>query len=433
MSLADRIKSGYLSLTGKASSTTVEVVENKAVSSKKSKTYAQVPERKQIFRTNEDIRTWEKAITDAESATFDREDLHQVYKQIVWEDAHVVSQWNNRKMKTLKKDFGVFVGDNDAKDDDLTELFQSNWFHDFIDKVLDKMAWGFQCVELANWNPNTMQFESYRGADGLIYDAVQVIKHNYVKPEYGIIVNQPAQIQGIDIFKYPNQLIFTGGKDHGFLYKLARPCMFKHNATANWSEWIEVFGLDTILFFSEAEESERRNLLEAVKQLGTSRMGVFDIDDKAEAFGSNKTDAYKVFEQMNRYVDESISKIIFGQDGVSNNTGQVVGSVGENVANDYANSDAKYITYVVNNYLFPLMTRAGYLDLANASFKYDESMSMREMNERADIDLKLTQMGFKHDVDQLNEKYGVNLESTGTATVEEVRNKLNNLYPNGRL
>ena len=92
-----------------------------------------------------------------------------------------------------------------------------------------------------------------------------------------------------------------------------------------------------------------------------------------------------------------------------------------------------------NNELF-LMYRAEHLDFYPdcwffpcGKWKYDETMSMREMNERADIDLKISQMGFKHNPDQLNERYGVDVESVGTSTVEAVKNKLKELYPNGRL
>jgi hypothetical protein len=54
---------------------------------------------------------------------------------------------------------------------------------------------------------------------------------------------------------------------------------------------------------------------------------------------------------------------------------------------------------------------------------------MRELNERADVDLKLSQMGMIHDPEQLSERYGTQLEARQVATIPQVENKLKNLMP----
>jgi hypothetical protein len=54
---------------------------------------------------------------------------------------------------------------------------------------------------------------------------------------------------------------------------------------------------------------------------------------------------------------------------------------------------------------------------------------MREMTERAAIDEAVVRMGFKHDPDQINERYGVNVETVNVGGIAEVKNKLKSLYP----
>lgn len=415
MSLKSRIKDSFYTLTGRGAVVTVQVENKSDLKTKKltrERSAAATTSKRQRFRMPQDIRSFEEAVTIAESQTHDRELLHKIYRNVVLEDPHVLSQWQNRKHKTLKRSFGIFPVDSDDKDDKLTALFSKSWFYEFLEKALEERAFGYVALELNNWNNQLQRFESYRGEDSLIYDAVQVIDHDFVKPETALIVHESSQISiGYDLLDLKDQIIYSGNKEHGFLYRLAKHCLFKQNALANWSEYIEVYGLDALVVMSGAEGQERTALLRTLEALGTTRTAVLDQDDTIETVASSKSDAFRVFEQMARYTDESISKIIFGQDVVSNNTGQVVGNVGENVANDYSESDARFLTYLVNDQLLPLMSNNGYVDLKGFEFRFEDKTGTRELKERAEIDKIISEMGFKHDVDQINERYGVNVEA----------------------
>ena len=425
----DRVSSAYLALTGKASRVEVREPVNRVDEKKSRKSAVNNIEKRQVFRTSKDIRDFEIAVEELESPTYDREEIHEIYRQVTLEDLEVSGTWEKREMKILKKDFFIAREGEDEADKDMTRLFKKTWFNDFLKAALQQRPWGYVCIELLNWNREMMRFDPWRGKDGKMYDAVTVLDHDYVKPETGHVVADSSLIEGVDIFSLPNQLIFCGSKKHGFLYDVAKPTLFKQNTVANWSEFIEVFGIDALVAFSEAEGEQRKKLFDALNKLGSTKTAVMDIDDKIEAVGASNADVYQVFDKMLAYLDQAIAKKIFGQDVISNNTGQVVGNVGENVANDYVEADSKYLTYTVNDKLFPLMTRAGYLDLSGYEFRYDNTMSLREMKERSEVDLSISKMGFKHDPDQLNERYNVNVESQQTATIPEIEAKLKKLYP----
>lgn len=398
---------------------------------KKGRTASDFPELRQVFRTHQDIKTLIHAMSEAESTTYNREFIHQIYRHEVLDDLHVSSQWNNRKMKTKKREFGIFLKDSPDRDDEMTKLFKKTWFTEFMDSVLDSRAWGFSLIELFNWNKESQRFEKWRNPAGMIADPVTVVNHDFVKPETGYIVQQPGLLKGLDYQdpKYKNQLLFVGNKKQGFLWKLAKMVLFKNNGISNWSEWIEVFGIDALVVKSETRDTERQELLSSLKKFATSRLAVIDTDEEIDTVGSTKVDAHKVFEMLARYVDESISKEIFGQDVVSNNTGQVVGNVGENVANDYADSDSEFLASVINEDLLPMMTRAGYLDLSKYEFRYIDKQSTRELKDRAEVDESISRMGFQHDPDVINERYGVNVEARQVATLSAVQNKLKSMMP----
>lgn len=431
MSIINRVRDAYATLRGVGQVSYVESKQPENVQEKRKRSAAEVPKEIQRFRGHEDIRTLETAILDLESTQHNRENLHRIFRQYVEEDLHVSSQWQTRKIKTLKKDFAIFPKGSDDPDDKMTEIFQNVWFSDFIEAALDSKLWGYSLIELFNWNKSSQAFEPFKNTDGRMMDAVNVINHDYVKPEFGIIAQRSSDTQGVDFMKvYPNQTIFCGGKTPGIYYKLARPALFKSNSLSSWSEWIEVFGLDGFWIKTAAKDLERKKLVEAIQKFGSSRVGTLDPDDEISIIGANKTDAYMVFEKLVRLIDEGISKIIHGQDVISNNTGQVVGEVGENVANDYTDADAWFIDYTVNKKLFPMMTRAKHLDLSNYEFRYDQQLSTREMKARAEIDKMVSDMGFAHDPEQINERYNVNVETKMVASFPSIQNQLRKLYPN---
>lgn len=442
MKLRDRFTNAFLSLRGKAPvidvadvssiSNYVQNAENRLKEKPKSrKSATDHIDLKQVFRTHQDARTVRIAMDEAESTNYNREYMHQIYRQEIDEDLHVTSQWNNRKNKTHKKEWAVFPKGGDKPDENMTRLFQKPWFRNFVDAVLDSRTWGFSLIELFKWDPSEEKFVQWRNTNGKIAEAVKVINHDHVKPETGMIVQQPGLLEGLDYHdpKFKNQMIFVGGQAQGLFWKLAVPCLFKKNGVANWSEWIEVFGLDAFLIKSDTRDDDRDALLKQIRDFTTNRIAIIDKEEDVSAVGSSKVDAHKVFEMMARYQDEGISKLLHGQDVISNNTGQVVGEVGENVANDYADADAEFVASVINDELFPLMTRAKYVDLANFEFKYLQKMSMREMKERADIDKTVSEMGFSHDPEQINERYGVNVEVRQVATLPGVMNKLRDMMP----
>ena len=438
ISVLDRAKNAISAFRGRgyvhsSDDYTKEIdAQNKLAEEKKKKAASDFPQVRQIFRTHEDIRTLENAIADRESFNYNRERIHAIFRQFVVDDLHVSSQWNNRKNKTKKKSFGIHLNGDSLKDDEMTKLFEKEWVYDCMDAILDSRVFGFTLAELYNWDKELMKFTPWRNFKGMIADPVQIVHRDFVKPETGYIVEQPGMLKGVDFFdpKFRNQLIYVGNKSDGIYWKLAKPILFKNNAVENWSEWIEVFGLDAILVNSSTRGADRKKLVDSLKEFTTARIAIMDEDEKFSTVGANKTDAYKVFHEMGRYVDEGVSKAIFGQDVISNNTGQVVGEIGENVAHDYADSDQKLVTAVMNEQVLPLVARRSGLEaLNNAEFKFESKMSLRELKNAAEIDLMISQMGLRFNPDYINDKYGVEVETNQVATLQSVVNRLNKMMP----
>lgn len=399
---------------------------------KESRTTGDYTSEQQQYRQHEDLRTLKNAIETAENIINpNREDLHRIYSEIV-EDPHLAAQWETRKMKTIEREFAVYKKGSDEPDDERTEILSSSWFFDFIHAVLDSKLWGFSLIEFGKWENN--KFNYYRDKKNKLHKPIEVVNRDHVKPEFGYLLRNPSDIEGIDIFKPPvsNRTLFVGGpKDYGILRKCAKYILFKNNCLSNWSEWAEVFAHDIRIGKTDAEGSERKKLFDALKKMGASGYGVFDKEDIIEYLGTSRTDAYQVYDALNRYIDENISKLIFGQDVVMNHSGRVRGTAAETITDLYGNNDAWFIQGIVNDELFPKMSRMG-INMDGYELRWDNSEKL-DLQEKADVDLKISQMGFTHDPDYINETYGTRVEvkemqGPKVANPEKVAEALKNIY-----
>lgn len=373
----------------------------------------------QKIRVRQDLLRLRISIDIAENVRiYDRELLHKVYREVI-KDPIVDAEWNSRKMKTKERPFKIVKksvnkeGKSEFKENqELTDtLDEAPWFIDFIDAVLDSKLWGFSLIEFGPLNPETGNFMPYQ-VNGKVYPPVNIIDRDNVKPEYGIITTNPGSITGLSMSDpgYADFMMFVGKyHDFGILEKLCKYALFKDNCLSNWSEWAEIFGMPMRVGYTNTQGEERSNFIRAVRDMGANSYGVFTEQDKVEFVETGRTDAYKVYQEMVRTCDDGIAKNIQGQNVVSNNTGQVVGKVGENVANTYGMADSKFLASYVNDRLFPLMSNLGFKKFDGYKFMWDTTEKL-ELKDRAEIDGKINAMGKEHSDDYINQTYGTNVK-----------------------
>lgn len=367
-------------------------------------------QKQQKYQTLEDLRTLRLAIENSNNVeTYNRYDLHQIYRRVM-NDLEFSGQWNTRVLKTQDKEFvieSIEGGDNRVA----KKMFEAPWFSRWIECVLEIRLWGFSLIEFGPWDGN--KFTPYIDTTGKYHTAVEVVDRDYVKPEFGLIVpNYGDGIgTGVSYFskRFSDRLMFVGGYDktYDILYKSAAYMLMKENALANWSEWAEVFAMDMRVGKTSAQGDARNQFIKVLRDMGSNGYGVIDEEDVIEYMGVNRQDAYKVYEAFLEYTDSRVAKLIFGQDVVTNNTGRVVGKVGEDISNLYGDSDAKYIQWMVNTELIPFMANQG-ADVDGLSFRYDMTEKVK-LTERAKIDKSIADMGFRIADDYIERVYGTDI------------------------
>lgn len=367
----------------------------------------------QKLRTRQDLFKLRLAVDTAENiVNYDRQLLHDIYREID-KDTNLTSNFDSRKMKVKEKPFKIKKIGSDEENKELTKILEKTWFYNWIDACLDSIKWDFTLIEFGPLVEG--EFKPFK-VKGKNYDAITIIDRDNVKPELGIITTTPGMNTGEDWAdpKYGKYLMFVGSfcsKRDNILWKAAKYILFKDNCLGNWSEWAEVFGMDKRIGYTNSEGPDRQNFIRAIRDIGSNAYGVFTERDKIEYLGTTRTDAYKVYHEFVKYVDEQVAKLVFGQDVVSNNTGRVVGSVGENVSNMYGDNDAKMIRNLVNGELFPMMQQLGFAGFAGHYFDWDTTEKL-SLKDRAEVDLKISQMGKTHSDEYINNTYGTDVEQT---------------------
>jgi len=370
----------------------------------------------QKLRTKQDLLKLRWAIDSAENTINPNRELwHAICREII-KDPDLASNWESRRMKVKEKPFKIVsIADEESENDELTDLFENAlWFFSWIDNALDSKMWGFTLMEFGPFDSATGNFMPWR-LNGKMREPVTVIDRDNVKPELGIITSTPGQIEGIPFedprFSRDLMLVCENFSSRGILDKAAKYILFKDNAFGNWSEWAEVFGMDKRVGYTMASGADRDNFIKALRDMGSNAYGVFTSNDKIEYLGTQRTDAYKVYHEMVKEINSSVAKLIFGQDVVSNNTGKVVGSVGENIANMYGDNDAKFIKTLVNSRLIPMMIGLGFSKLNGHKFKWDTTEKLG-LIDRATIDAQIARdMGKEHSDEYINKTYGTDVKA----------------------
>lgn len=308
-----------------------------------------------------EMSQWKRAVASATDPDRpDRIDLYALYHLAV-SDAHLFSQINSRKIKTLGAPFSVLQGG--AANKEMTELLKRPWFGDLMNLALDSIFFGHSLIEFG---------ELLEGH----FQSVQLIDRNLVIPEKGLVVVKVGDDKGIPFRDAPfnEYLIEIGAPDQLGLLKDAVPeVIWKRNARSDWSVRSEKFGMPVVVIrtaSTDAKELDAKEMMAA--SIGSNGYAILHIDDQVEFHESQHSDAYQVYLEQARFCDEQLSKLILGQTGVSDKKSFVgAAQVHERMMNEYIERDMRWLENVINYQLFPFLIEKGY-PLNDARFAFDE-------------------------------------------------------------
>jgi hypothetical protein len=230
-----------------------------------------------LQRLAHDVGMWRAAVKESEMAYWP----HRVKMQQLFIDTilngHVTSVLERRKDLTLLRDFKICNAAGD-EDENLTKLFQTEWFSLFISYALDAQFFGYSLISLGDCINNE-------------FPEVDIIKRWHISPDRLTVGSFIYATQGAEFTKPPYQSSHvwiptpseTGASKcgYGLLYKIGLYEIFLRNNLGYNGDYVELFAQPFRVIKSlKNSEDERAKLVEAMVSLGSAGWAIIDPQTK---------------------------------------------------------------------------------------------------------------------------------------------------------
>lgn len=344
-------------------------------------------------RGNIDIGDYMTALKAAENVDFPCwSKLYDIYEDILT-DGHLSAVIQKRKSSILNTQ--VEFKRNGKVDEAIEEQLRSPWFRNFLSDLADTIQWG----------NSTFQF--FRNGEWLGYD---LIPRKHVNPVKRIILRRQTDITGDSFDDYADLVSIGNPRDLGILAKAALYVIYKRNATADWAQFIELYGHPLKEGIYDGWDDEARTkMTDDLYNMGGSPVILHPkgTEIKIHDAGSKSasSDLYKSFVQ---YCNDELSKLELGNTLTTEagDTGtQALGTVHQKVEDKIERADRQMILDVLNYELTDIFTNLG-MNTAGGEFSFvvpqDKNLSARIL-----IDMQLKNAGLPMDDDYFYETYGI--------------------------
>ena len=362
--------------------------------------------------TKQDVARWRQAWRMAVNIENPKRGaLYAIYTDALV-DMHLTGCFTQRYHKTLLKSF-VIIGKDGKEDDNALKTFESKWFHHFLLRALESIAWGHSLVQLG---------DIITDANGVMkFSDVELVPREHVCPEYGVLLHERSDTpdRGIPYREgvYADWCVEIGdAKDLGLLLKCAPQAISKKNMTSYWDVFGEIFGMPMRVGTTTSQNPADRKQIEVMlEEMGAAGWALFPEGTTIDIKESSRGDAYNVYDRRIDRANSEMSKGVLGQTmTIDNGSSQSQSETHLEVFENICAADAKLIEYIINDDLIPKMIKLGF-PLEGCSFAWDNAATYSPAEQR-ELERMLLQY-FDIDPDYFNEKYKVPIlgvrQSTG--------------------
>ena len=354
--------------------------------------------------TKKDIGAWRMAWQRAiDVQNPNRCALLDIYTD-VGVDMHLTGCVGQRKGFVTKRGFKL-VDKGGKKNDEVTALFETEWFDEFVSLVLDSRYYGHSLI----------QFDVPIDRDGQMqFPIPELVPRKHVRPEYGVIVRNQNDVPQSGISyregEFADWCIEVGRPhDLGLYLKCCPSALSKKNMLAFWDGFGEIFGMPIRIAKTTSQDEKSRNKIQdMLAKMGAAFYGVFPNDTEIEIKESSRGDAYNVYDKRIDRANSELSKGVLNQtmtidSGSSLSQSQVHLEVFENVIAD----DQKLVRNVVNNKLIPFMAKHGF-PVVGYTFDWDDTVIYTPEHIR-EVERMLITGGYEIDPKYFADKYGIEI------------------------
>lgn len=188
------------------------------------------------------LKEWRYAVDLAKSPhNRMRAPLYSVYDRVTIDLE--LSRLMQKQMEHLQKARFRLVKPNGEEDTEAIKLFETLWWWDYVQYVLEADAYGHSLMELFEMKDKPTAFTvNNRRVMVRELNCVTLVKREHVKPEFGLWVVEETDTEGYS-YRSPEMLPYYieagGAEDLGYLMKVSPIEIAKRYALGTWSEFNE--------------------------------------------------------------------------------------------------------------------------------------------------------------------------------------------------
>lgn len=341
-----------------------------AINNKKSNTIINQLAAEAVDRSRVEIKAWRSAIATAMHPETPRWQPLQDIIENLMTDGHLMAQVQIRKSAVTSTRF--YISDKSGKEnEEKTKLFETEWFYNLIDHLLDTPYRGYTIMELVDPVNNEWVLMPRRN----IVPQQKMILFE-AGGDKGVYYNDPSFARNI-IFSHNTHPL-------GIINDVVPQLIWKRNAQQTWADFSERFGIPLVT--AETMETDKQKLLKIetmLRALGQAAQAVLPEGTKITVHDpATKGDPHNVFDKQIERTNEEVSKRILGGTMVTDSgSSRSQSEVHERTLDDkIAESDRRMIEFTVNGKLIPLLRTWGFAFTDGDTFKFDrtEDLSMTQ-------------------------------------------------------
>ena len=352
---------------------------------------------KSNVRTKKDMSDYTKSVTQAENKENPKRLLlYNLYDSIKL-DLHLRGLVKLSLFMLMSKPFRVVNATTKVEDIEKTEFLKHKWFFTYMRHFVDTDLFGHSLLQISD-------FDEEGNA------VLKLIPRRHVIPERRCYILDQADDakKGIDYTPLINQFLIELGEDDdlGFMMSAAPDILFKKNAKIAWSEFIEVFGLDTRVGKTNSRNSKDIDRMEdALVNAAKSQYLILQQGEELTFQGTQRPDAYMVFDKLMDRLNSEVSKGYLSNTMTTDNgSSRSQGEVHERVTEAFAQAQALSFSLTTNSDLFTLLKNQG-MDWTGFKFEFVDTYVSPE---QAKIDFDLFDR-FEIPEDYFIKKYNVTI------------------------
>lgn len=359
---------------------------------------------KAMARTRADVMVWKNALAMAENV--DNPKLFPYYNLVkdMTLDAHLTSQMQNRKLKTISANF-VLQNINGETHQKLTdELQKSVWFNQIIEHILDSVYYGYTLIE----------FNREADKESPI---ITLVPRQNVIPQKGIVVKDYTDDKGMDYLNAPEYgtwlLDFGTVGDLGLINKAIPHILFSRFAQSCWSELCEIYGIPPrVMKTNTRDMNALRRAEKMMTDMGAAAWFIIDESEKFEWAQTGMPATGQVYDGLIKLCRDNISLLIsgaiIGQDTKFGSKGKEISS--QEALQDLVDADQTMVEQYMNEKVLPALYKIGILP-DDLRFQYDQVEDLGELFDRT---IKL--LPYKNIPDEwIKDKFGIEVQGERVA------------------